>query len=81
MQVEVGVELLELSLARLFQCLFERFAQRARRGLITATAGRLVTARCLVAFLGWRWVGRSDDRAVLACGAVERVELAVRRSR
>ena len=31
-----------------------------------------------MAFFGWGWVGRPDDRSVLACGAVERLEVAVR---
>jgi hypothetical protein len=78
LQVDVGVELLELLVARPFQCLLERFAQRASGGLIAATAGRLIAARCLVAVFGSGWVTWSDDRAVLAGGAVERLELAVR---
>jgi hypothetical protein len=46
--------------------------------LNTGTAQQLITARCFVAFFGRGWVGRSDDRSVIACGPVERLELAVR---
>jgi hypothetical protein len=52
LQIEVLIELRELPLARLFQRLLERFAQQARDGLTAATAGRLIAARSLVAFLG-----------------------------
>ena len=78
MQVEVGVELLELSLARVLERLLERVAQGARGGLIAARAGAMTAACRFVGVFGRGWVGRSDDRAVLACGAVKRFELAVR---
>ena len=38
----------------------------------------MIAAARFVAVFGWGWVGRADDRAVLACGAVKRLELAVR---
>ena len=86
LQVDVRVKLLELPLGRPLERLLERLAERPRRR--RAFAGAAVLARGAGAIVhvlavpvrlavGWRRVGGSDDRAVLAGGAVERVQVAV----
>ena len=69
--------MLELPLARLFQCPLERVAQRRRARLLTAPSGPGIAIGWLSGTFGWWWVGRADDRAVLARCAVKRFELAV----
>ena len=78
LQVEVGVELLELSLAHVLERLLDRVAQGAGCGLLAARAGAMTATCRFVGVFGWGWVGRSDDRAVLLRGSVKRFELAVR---
>jgi hypothetical protein len=78
LQVGLFVQLLELPFAGPPERLLERVSQRPRRRRtmrVAAAAGVGVPAGAWRAL--WR-VGRSDDRPVLLCGVVERLELPVR---
>ena len=91
LQVEVLVELLELPLGRLLERLPERLAERARRrssaspALLSSAAplprGAVAVAVVLAGPFDCPSAGGgsagSDDRAVVAGGAVERVQIAV----